>query len=182
MRKTYNPSGRAIEAVRILNEFIGDFIVGTEGLKIYDLPSIEPRVSRRVAIGLNRMMMSYLVISLAKWDEFYRRYRAILPSDVRDACLSLQNEIKSRGIIDLRNKVVGHILDDVTKRPLTASEIDRLLDRVVNGSREDFLLWINNPADNTFPNSVIAITEHVRDRLRDEYRIGNNKEINEKSS
>jgi len=181
MRKTYNPRERAIEAVRILNQFIGDFIVGTEGLKIYDLPSIEPRVSRGVAIGLNRMMMSYLVISLAKWDEFYRCYRAILPSDVRNACLSLQVEIKSRGIIDFRNKVVGHILDDVTKRPLTASEIDRRLDRVVNGSREDFLLWINNPAGNTFPNSVVAITEHVRDRLRNEYGIGD-KDATEESS
>jgi hypothetical protein len=54
---------------------------------------------------------------------------------------------------------------------LTSREIDERLERVIAGNREDFLRWINNPAANTFPNSVVAITEHVRDRLRLEYRL-----------
>jgi hypothetical protein len=170
--QSYDPRERAVEAVRILNQFIGDFTVGTRGLEIYEWPSIAAQVSPRIREGLNRMAISYLVISLAKLEEFYRRYRAILPDDVVDACRSLHHKVIDRGIVDFRNKVVGHIVDDDTNRPLTYSEIDQRLDRVLNGSLDDFLLWINNPAENTFPNSVVAITEHVRDRLQHQYRIG----------
>jgi hypothetical protein len=172
MLKNYDPRARAVEAVRILNQFIGDFTVGTRGLEIYELPRIAAHVSPRIRKGLNRMAISYLVISLAKWEEFSRRYRAILPDDSIDACRSLRKKVIDRGIVDFRNKVVGHIVDDDTKGALTYSEIDQRLDRVLNGSLEDFLVWINNPAENTFPNSVVAITEHVRDRLQDRYGIG----------
>ena len=124
-----------------------------------------------MAIGLNRMAISHLVVSLAKWTEFYRRYRAILPADLCDVCLALHDQIITRGIIDFRNRVVGHLIDDDTKRPLTSREIDERLERIIAGDREDFLRWINNPAANTFPHSVVAITEHVRDRLCREYRL-----------
>ena len=171
MPNAYNLRERAVEAVRLLNSFLLDFVVGTRGLEIFDCPAIEPSVSRTTAIGLNRMAISYLVISLAKWKEFYRHYRAILPADVRDACLSLHDQVIARGIVDFRNTVVGHIFDDGTKRPLTSREIDERLERVIAGDREDFLLWINNPVGNTFPHSVVAITEHVRDRLRNDYGV-----------
>lgn len=168
---TYDPRERAVEAARLLNSLLLDFIVGTRALEIFDSPGIAPSVTRTIEIGLNRMAISYLVVSLAKWNEFYQRYRAILPADVRDACLALHDKIAARGVVEFRNKVVGHILDDDTKRPLTPSEIDQLLEQVVGGDREDFLLWINNPAENTFPDSVVGITEHIRDKLRAEYGL-----------
>lgn len=171
MPNIYNQRERAVEAVRLLNSFLLDFVVGTRGLEIFDCPAIEPSVSRTVAIGLNRMAISHLVISLAKWKEFYQHYRAILPTDVRDACLSLHDQVISRGIVRFRNTVVGHIIDNDRRRPLTSREIDERLERVIAGDREDFLLWINNPADNTFPHSVLAITEHVRNRLQNEYGV-----------
>lgn len=171
MPNTYDPRERAVEATRLLNSFLLDFVVGSRGLESFDCPAIAPSVSRTTAIGLNRMAISHLVVSLAKWAEFYRHYRAILPADVRDACLALHDQIIARGIIDFRNTVIGHILDDDTKRPLTSREIDERLERVITGNREDFLRWINNPVANTFPHSVVAITEHVRDRLRREYGI-----------
>lgn len=171
MPDNYDPRERAVEAGRLLNSFLLDFVVGTRGLEIFDCPAIAPSVSRTAAIGLNRMAISHLVVSLAKWTEFYRRYRAILPADVRDACLALHDQIIARGIIDFRNTVVGHIIDDDTNRPLTSREIDERLERVIAGDREDFLRWINNPAANNFPRSVVAITEHVRDRLCREYGL-----------
>ena len=91
-----------------------------------------------MAIGLNRMSISHLVVSLAKWTEFYRRYRAILPADLCDVCLALHDQIIARGIIDFRNRVVGHLIDDDTKRPLTSREIDERLERVIAGDREEF--------------------------------------------
>ena len=119
MPNTYDPRERAVEATRLLNSFLLDFVVGSRGLEIFDCPAIAPSVSRTTAIGLNRMAISHLVVSLAKWAEFYRHYRAILPADVRDACLALHDQIIARGIIDFRNTVIGHILDDLsTKRPI----------------------------------------------------------------
>jgi hypothetical protein len=171
MSTNYDARERAVEAVRLLNSFLLDFVVGTRGLEIFDCPAVAPSVSRTTAIGLNRMAISHLVISLAKWKEFYGHYRAILPADVRDACLGLHDQVIARGIVDFRNTVVGHILNDGTKRPLTSREIDERLERVIAGEREDFLRWINNPAHNAFPHSVVAITEHVRDRLRVEYQL-----------
>lgn len=171
MPSTYNPGVRAIEAARLLNSLLLDFIIGTRGIEIFDSPAIEPSVTPTAAIGLNRMAISHLVVALAKWAEFYRRYRAILPADVGEACLTLYQEVTARGVVEFRNTVVGHILDDATKRPLTSHEIDERLQRVIAGEREDFLRWINNPANNIFPHSVVAITEHVRDRLRVEYQL-----------
>ena len=80
-------------------------------------------------------------------------------------------EVISRGIVDFWNKVIGHIADDDTKRPWTTGEIDQHFDRMIAGDREDFLRWINNPEANIFPHSIVAITEHVRNRLQKEYRV-----------
>lgn len=171
MPKDFDPRERAVEATRLLNSFLVDFIVGTRGLEIFDSPAIAPKVTQRIAIGLNRMAISHLSICLAKWTEFYRSYGAILPLDVRSACLKVHNEVISRGIVDFRNKVIGHIADDNTKRPWTAAEIDEHFNRMFAGNREDFLRWINNPEANIFPHSVVAITEHVRDRLRTDYGV-----------
>lgn len=163
----------AIEAASLLNLFLLDFIIGTRGLEIYDLLGVESRVPSSVVIGLNRMALSHLVVTLSKWTEFYRRYKAILPDDVRDECRALNKDIVARGIVSFRNTVVGHICDKDTGRPLTSHEIDERLERIMAGQGQDFLRWINNPTDNTYPCSVVAITEHVRDRLRDEYRLAN---------
>lgn len=117
------------------------------------------------------MAMSHLMVTLVKWTEFYQRYAAILPTDVRGACRQLNERIKARGIVAFRNTVVGHILDRDAKRPLTSREVDERLERVMRGERADFFRWINDPAGNVFPRTVVAITEHVRDRLRVKYEL-----------
>jgi hypothetical protein len=167
----YDPRERAVEAARLLNYFLVDLIVGTRSLEIFENPAIASRVSSSMAVGLNRMALSHVMVTLAKWAELYKRYAAILPTDVRAACQELNQEIHARGVVDFRNKVVGHILDNSTKRPLTSREVDDRLERVIAGERAAFSRWINDPAGNTFPTSVVAITEQIRDRLRAEYNL-----------
>jgi len=171
MAEDYDPRERAAEAAGLLNHFLLDFIIGTRALEIFESPAIAPSVTPRMAVALNRMAMSHLVVTLTKWGEFYRRYAAVLPIDVRDSCRDLNAQIEIRGIVEFRNTVVGHILDDLTGRPLTSREVDERLDRIMRGERADFFRWINDPASNIFPTSVVAITEHVRDRLRQEYDL-----------
>jgi hypothetical protein len=166
-----NQRQRAIEAATLLNNFILDLVVGTQALTIFDLPNIAPSVTHAVRVGLNRMAISHLVITLAKWTEFYRRYKAILPEDVRSECRILNEKITSRGIINFRNTVVGHILDGNRNRPLTSQEVDQRLEQILGGNHEEFFLWINNPQYNSFPHTVVSILEHVRDKLRSQYQL-----------
>jgi hypothetical protein len=171
MLGSHNPRERASEAARLLNNFLLDLVVGTRGLDIFELPQIQAGMTNAIAVGLNRLAISHLVVTLSKWAEFYRRYRAVLPPDVRDVCRSLHEEIERRGIREFRNKVVGHILDSSTNRPLTTREIDARLEQIFAGDRDHFMCWINNPDDNSFPNSVVGITQFIRDRLRSEYGL-----------
>jgi hypothetical protein len=171
MCREFDPRERAAEAARLLSYFLLDLIVGTRGLEIFEAPVIAPKVTHHMAVALNRMAVSHLVVTLAKWTEFYRRYASILPVDVRDACRELNASIEARGVIDFRTAVVGHILDDATKRPLTSREVDERLNRIMAGERADFFRWINDVSGNVHPGSVVAFTERVRDRLRVEYEL-----------
>lgn len=172
--RPYDPRERAAEAARLLNYFLLDFIVGTRGIEIFDHPAIAPNVTHSIAIGLNRMAVSHLVVTLSKWWELYRRYAAILPTDVRDVCRTLSEQIEGRGIVNFRHTVVGHILDDETKRPLISQEIDIRLNHAAGDDLAHFVRWIHDPQGNSFPLTVVAITEHVRDRLCADYSLRDN--------
>ena len=95
MANTYDLRERAVEA--LLNSFLLDLAASELVASTFLIcPIIVPSVSRKTAIGLNRMAISHLVVSLAKWTEFYRHYRTILPADARDACLALHHQIIAR--------------------------------------------------------------------------------------
>jgi hypothetical protein len=58
MANSYDLRERAVEARRLLNSFLLDLAVGTRGLDIFDLPDNCASVSRKTAIGLNRVAIS----------------------------------------------------------------------------------------------------------------------------
>ena len=173
LKSEFNRRERASEAARQLNEFIMDFVVGTRALEIFEQPQIQPRLSDRLARGLNQMAMTHIVIALAKWVEFYREYKAILPRDVRGACKTIYKEIKRRKIPEFRNAVVAHLKEKQTGRPLSSVEINRRYIELIEDDPDRFRLWVNNPKDNSFPNTVVGVTEYTRDRLMSEYGLSN---------
>jgi hypothetical protein len=80
MPKDFDSRERAVEASRLLDSFLVDFIVGTRGVEIFDSPAIAPRVTQRIAIGLNRMAISqYLSCEVD-------RVLQVLPCDSATAC------------------------------------------------------------------------------------------------
>ncbi len=117
------------------------------------------------------MAISHLVVSLAKWTEFYRHYRTILPADAHDACLALHHQIIAAALSTSATQLSVIYWIMIRSGPLTSREIDERLERVIAGNREDFLRGINNTTANIFPHTVVTITEHVRDRLRQEYDL-----------
>jgi len=163
--------GRAIEAARLLNEFVGDLVVGTRTLDLLEAPNIKSIVTDAFRTTMTRMCVSHLVVTLSKWQELYDRYKALIPSDVREACRDLRKELERRDVRGFRNKAAGHIWDSDTKRPISGSEVDSRLATIYDGNFEHFLLWINDPDSNQFPHNVVAIVEHVRNRLRAEFNI-----------
>jgi len=167
---------KAIEAFRILNDFVGDLVAGTRSLEVFESPGFASKIGVSTHLVLRRMCLSHLVVTLSKWAELYDRYKAVIPSETREACLKLRKEIDTRGIRDFRNTVVGHIWDSELKRPLTRSEVDTRLAKVLGGDQQTFLTWINNPADNVFPKTVVAICEAVREGIRAEHGL-NDSEI-----
>ncbi len=164
---------RAIEAVKILNDFISDAVVGTRSIEIFDKLIKGRAISEGTKIGMARMCYFHLILLLAKWAEFYEKYRSIIPADCVKECRALNNEVRKLDAPMFRNKYVGHIWNKDTKRPLTSREISRYMDKITKGDRAAFLHWINNSKNNRYPNSVVSVISHVRDRLRTEYKIKN---------
>lgn len=166
-----NQRSHAIEATRLLNDFIGDLVIGTRALEWLDAPAIRPTVTREFRVTMNRMCVWHVIATLSKWQEVYDCYNQLFTEDVREATRSLRKELDKRAVRDFRNTVIGHILDKKTKKPLAGTGIDGKLSRVFVGDMDTFLRWVNNPADNTFPKTVVGIVEHVRDRLKQHFAI-----------
>jgi hypothetical protein len=133
---------RAVEARRLLNSFLLDLAVGTRGLDIFDLPDNCAQRKSQTAIGLNRMAISHLIVSLAKWTEFYRHYRTILPADARDACLALHHQIIAAALSTSATQLSVIYSMMIQSGPLTSREIDERFERVIG--------WINNTTANIF--------------------------------
>jgi hypothetical protein len=163
---------KSVEAYRFLNEYVGDLVAGTRSLELFEASPLFANVSDAMRVVLRRMCLSHLVLTLSKWGEVYDRYRDILPDDVLPHCRDLRKDLEQRGVRNFRNTVVGHIWDKRLGRPLTVSEIERRLALVIGNDLASFGAWINNPAGNQFPHTVVAVCERVRDRIGEEHGLG----------
>jgi hypothetical protein len=162
---------KAVHAADTLNDFIGDFIGGTMLFREWDTQFRAGRVPEMLMVNVQKICISHLVLSLCKFVEFYERFHKVIPSEHRETCKALMGEINRKGIVEFRNKSVGHIWDKEQQRPLTHSEIMTLLARITSGDMSGFLNWINNPNANEFPSTVVSVVETVCDALMLEYSI-----------
>ena len=138
---------------------------------LFEAPAIQEKMSHAVSIGITRLCLFHLVLSLAKWVEYYKQYKAVLPQDVREGCRHLFKEVQDRKVVDFRNKIVGHIWDRDQNRPVRTDEAMDRLAEVCRNDFKGFLKWINDPDGNVFPRTVVAIVEHTRDRIAEEYGL-----------
>jgi hypothetical protein len=162
---------RALQAYRLLNDLLLDLLVGHRSLEFYDSAAFQKALPRVMLTGMKRMAISHTIMTLAKWVEFYEKYSQVIPADVRAQCKTLAAEIREKRIRDFRNKVVGHIWDNESQRPLVREEIDSHLDRIFPHGRKAFMLWVNDPSKQEYPQTVVSIVERVRDHIAAEYAI-----------
>jgi hypothetical protein len=162
---------KAIEAYKILNELGGDFVIGTRTVDLYSHPDISSQLSESFKIGVTRLCVFHLIISLNKYIEFYQHYKNIIPEEIKDTCKELMKTLKDKNIPEFRNKFVGHIWDKDKKTPITEEEHDNYSKMIYGNNFESFLLWINNPNNNVFPKTVVSIVEHTRNKIAEKYNI-----------
>ena len=164
----------AVQAVDILNDFIGDFVTPTIILNLYNSLQTSDDDNGMGLIATHKMCISYIILTLDKWLEFYDKYHSVIPNKLKPECKQLKKEIESRKVRDFRHKCIGHIWDKKNKRPLRNSEINKKLDVIFNNSFPDFINWINSPHSNIYPNTVVSIVETVREQLVQDYSISYN--------
>jgi hypothetical protein len=161
----------AVHAADTLNDFVGDLVSGAMLFREWHAQFAAGRVPEMLMVNVQKICVSHLVLALCKFVEFYKRFHQVLPSGHRETCKTLVCEINQRGIVEFRNKCVGHIWDKEQQRPLIHSEIMLRLTRLTDGDMSGFLNWINNPAGNQYPYTVVSVVEGVRDSLMQEYSI-----------
>jgi hypothetical protein len=110
-------------------------------------------------------------MSLSKWVELYDRYRDVIPESVRADAKALRVDIDSRGIVEFRNKVAGHIWDRELKRALSNAEIEGRLRAITRSDVATFLDWSGNPEPETGTQSAALLIEQVRNAIRDQYNF-----------
>jgi len=162
---------RATDAADLLNDFIGDLVTGVMAFHEYYQQYQAGKIPWNMMIPIQKMCLSHLVLTLAKWLEVHAKYHDIFPSETAQVCRDLSKDIRRRGIPEFRNKCVGHIWDKDSGKPLVQSEIMDRLGRLTDGNLGNFLAWLNRPEGNTYPNTVVGIVEKIRDDLVSEYGL-----------
>lgn len=162
---------RALNAVDLLNDFVGDFITGTMVLARFHAEHNARSITAEQLAGVNKMCLSHLVLSLTKWLEFYDKFHDLIPKELKDQAKKILRTIKIRNVLDFRHKCVGHIWDEETNRPLVNSEIIERLNKIMDNDVRAFLRWLNNPDPEGFSKSVSGLSEAIRDKIAAAYGI-----------
>lgn len=172
------PRTKAIDAVDVLTDLIGDLITGVMVLRVFLAEHQRGKLGLGQMIGVQKMCMSYLALSLCKCIEFWKRYHDLVPAEDKPTYKALVTEITKNGVESFRNKCIGHIWDKEKKRPLMHSEVMQHLLALAHGQGlSAFLDWVNNPAGNTYPKTVVSIVESVRDKIASHYSISGDEVI-----
>jgi hypothetical protein len=163
---------KAVDAVDVLNDFIIDLIAGVMVFREYEASFKKTPSTNGIKLSVDRLCLSHLILNLCKVIEFWKRYKSVVPTNLKEPFKSLVKTLEGRKVTEFRNKYIGHIWDDELNRPLVHSEIIRKMDILCEGDLNSFLNWINNPKANSFPTTVISVIETTRDALVAKHQIG----------
>jgi hypothetical protein len=164
-------NSQAKQAFDVLNEFISDLVTASRCIEIFESKHFRRPDDPLPHTARIRMCYSHLFLTLAKWIEFYKHFKHLIPSDCHRECKALHNEIIKRGIVQFRNKRVGHIWDKKQNRPWTIDETNAYFNSILSDDANAFLKWTHDPTNNVFPNTVVSILEKTRRRIQQEYSL-----------
>ena len=158
---------KAREAFRLANDLMLDLVAGTSAYTILKAQLRRTRdVPDHVDTAVFRLCLFHTITTLSRWVELYDRYKDVIPPDVRPASKSLRAQVKTRGIVDFRNKVVGHIWDLEQHRALSNTEVQQRLNAITSSDYAGFFEWAGDPDAPSSAPSAAQVIERVRDSLR----------------
>ena len=164
--------GRLVrEAFRLGNELLMDLTAGTQVYLNFRDRFVKTPAPELIQTSVTRLCLFHIIISLSKCSEFYDRYKAIIPENVKATAKRLDREIEERGVVKFRNTVVGHIWDDERKRPLTKTEIQERLNWVTKSNIPGLFAWVNDGQPEHNPATVVGMIELVLDGIRDAFGL-----------
>lgn len=110
-----------------------------------------------------------LALTLCKVMEFHTAFRRYLPDDLRAELDAINSRISKSGIINYRNKYVGHLFDKKTGKPLRLDKImdywNALLD---SQTEEQFRKWWwstrQEPSLKSVAGVMVLIVESIDER------------------
>ena len=162
---------RAIDALDVLNDLIGDLVTGTNVLRDYHAQHSKGKVPDELLPAIRRMCISHLVLGCCKTIEVYERFHDLIPEPQHAEAKSLVKEFRARGMDSFRNKVVGHIWDKDRGRPLRLSEITEQLQTIMKNDVDGFLSWINRLEQGEQPGTIVATLEQIRGSLVEKFKV-----------
>lgn len=156
----------AKDACWILEYLIHDLIVAHQLYDLFADIGMRATVNPDTEKAVRRMYISYLLLALEKFSEFYGKYSWLLPEPQKGQCRAIQEELTRRKIRDLRNTFIGHVLNKKTGRPISNTEIDAAFNAATNNDVGTFLTWIHVSGNTTSPDTVVGALEAVHAALR----------------
>jgi hypothetical protein len=173
MQRSPISTGKQREAFRLANDLTMHL---TSGSAIYNTTQIifdrgSTHVPDHVRTSVTRMCVFHVILTLAKWTEFYDRYKDVIPSGVRDIAKRLSKGHSSPWYSGLRNKVVGHVWDEERHRALTNAEVEERLNAFIGSGVKEFLKWAADPDATTDIDRPLVVIEAVRDAIRSTYDL-----------
>lgn len=156
-----------LDAIYVLNDLVDGLVAGTSVFNEYQSRFGSGRLSQPEIVSVQKLCVCHLILGLNKLCEFWAVYNHLVPSELRPEVKALVSKLEKRGIKNFRNTVVAHVWDKKRRRTPTQGEAIEQLNRISDGNPGVFLLWLNNPKDNTYPKTVFSIVLTLRDRLRE---------------
>ena len=104
----------------------------------------EKKIDLMGFVGINRMTMSWIVLSLFKVDELWRKYGRLAKSS-KEGMKAVLKESRERGVPEFRNKVVAHLLDQDTKDPVEPERLQTMMVAIWRNDVQQFARWLANP-------------------------------------
>ena len=98
-------------------------------------------------VQIFRMCLSWLILTTAKVEELWREYGSLAEPYSRDRMRAALREVSERGMTDLRNASVAHILDKKTRKPLSPSFVEESIKTMFRGNPLEFFHWLRHPDD-----------------------------------
>lgn len=159
-----------LDAIYILNDLFDSLVAGTMVFDYYQSRFTRGELSQTGIVAVQKMCVSHLILALNKLCEFWERFHHLVPTELRPEIKALVSQLQSRDVKEFRNTVVAHVWDKKRRRAPTQFEAMELLNRI-SGHPGSFLLWLNNPKDNTYPKTVVSIVQTLRDRLCEQHGV-----------